>query len=83
MHDITCSDIKFIELKLKRINLSKERLIKTKPCVLNLKKYKRRTKYFKRIKQSLYRTRKIFIKDRGTVFYFFPPRKGSIFTPFN
>lgn len=53
MHDITCSDIKFIELKLKRINLSKERLIKTKPCVLNLKKYKEwEIKYKKNIKEE-------------------------------
>ena len=53
IHDITCSDIKFIELKLKRINLTKERLIKTKPSVLNLKKYKEwEIEYNKNIKEE-------------------------------
>lgn len=40
MYDIVCSDIKFMELKLKRIRLCKKRLLKTKPCRLNMNKFK-------------------------------------------
>ena len=29
MHEIICSDIRFLELKLKRINLCKEQLLNT------------------------------------------------------
>ena len=39
MHDIVCSDIRIIELKLKRIKLCKERLLKNKPSSINQKKY--------------------------------------------
>lgn len=35
MYNIVCSDISFIELKLKRIRLYKKRLLKLKPCRLN------------------------------------------------
>lgn len=39
MHEIICSDIRFIELKLKRINLCKEQLLNKKPNRLNKNKY--------------------------------------------
>lgn len=38
MHDITCSDIRVFELKLKRIKLYKERLLETKPSRFRKKK---------------------------------------------
>lgn len=38
MHDITCSDIRVSELKLKRIKLYKKRLLETKPSRFRKKK---------------------------------------------
>ena len=38
MHDITCSDIRVSELKLKRIKLCKKRLLETKPSHFRKKK---------------------------------------------
>ena len=38
IHKITCSDIRLFELKLKRIRLSKEKLLKSKPSRLRRKK---------------------------------------------
>lgn len=40
MYEITCSDIKIIELRLKRIQLSKRRLFETKPIRLSGQKLK-------------------------------------------
>lgn len=38
MHEIICSDIRIAELKIKRIRISKERLLKKKPVWFNKKK---------------------------------------------
>lgn len=38
MHEIVCSDIRMIELKLQRIKLCKKRLLKKKPSRFNNKK---------------------------------------------
>lgn len=39
IHEIICSDIRFLELKLKRINLCKEQLLNNKPYRLCKRKY--------------------------------------------
>ena len=40
MHNIVCSNIRIAELKLKRIGLSKERMLKNKPFIFNKRKLK-------------------------------------------
>ena len=40
MYEITCSDIRIIELSLQRIQLNKKRLFETKPIRLNSEKLK-------------------------------------------
>lgn len=38
MYELVCSDIRIIELKLKRIRISRKHLLKKKPSILNKKK---------------------------------------------
>ena len=40
MYEVTCSDIRITELKLKRIKLCKEQLLKNKPSLFNNKNIK-------------------------------------------
>ena len=40
MHEVVCSDIRIAELKIKRIRLSKARLLEAKPSWFNRKKLK-------------------------------------------
>lgn len=37
MHEVVCSDIRIAELKIKRIRISKARLLETKPAWFNRK----------------------------------------------
>lgn len=39
MYEITCSDIRMTELKLKRIRIYRKRLLEEKPLVFNKKKF--------------------------------------------
>lgn len=41
MHEIACSNIRIIELKLKRLSICKEELLNSKPSRLNVKKLKK------------------------------------------
>ena len=52
MHDIIYSDIKIIELKLKRIALTKERLLDDKPSKFNKNKYEKWYFKFKNLERQ-------------------------------